>query len=93
MTDDEIDAILHANRMRRARAPHASAPRAEGHEPAEGQTPLAAMQRKLGAVPRGHDGEEDDLAIVLAESRDARHPRTRAVIVSRRHGKIVGEHG
>jgi hypothetical protein len=51
------------------------------------------MQRKLGALPRLPQGDEDDLAMVLAEARDARHPRTRAVIVSRRYGKVVGEHG
>jgi hypothetical protein len=85
MKDDEIDAILRENRLRRAPARTRKAP----PEPAEAQTPLAALQKKLGVTPPKPD-DDDDLALVLAVS-DAGPPRE--VLVSRRRRKIVGEHG
>jgi hypothetical protein len=88
MKDEEIDAILRENRMRRVRARRPA--RAAADDP-EAHTPLLAIQKKLG-VKLGARHEGEDLALVLA-AHELSPERTRTVIVSRRHRKVIGERG
>jgi hypothetical protein len=86
MKDEDIDAILHANHLRRARPSRRPSP-----VEAEAVTSLAVIRKKLGVVVP-EPTEDDDLALVLAEADGMTSGRTRGIVVSRRHRKIVGEH-
>jgi hypothetical protein len=86
MRDDEIDAILRENALVRVKRPPSSGLEAEAH------TPLVAMRKKLGVVWREPDAD-DDLALVLVQPEAEPSRRPRAVLLSRKHRKVIGERG